>query len=91
MIQAGSGGALTATFNFYAVPANPGVPSGSYTMTGTSSHAGMHLSPATGSSSPPDTRWSISARRRPATAGTLLSGTVTTSGCTTFSVTKSAS
>lgn len=34
-VSAGTDDKLTGRFSFYAVPANPGVPAGSYTMTGT--------------------------------------------------------
>ena len=43
VITSASGGMLTAVFNFYAIPSNPDVPSGSYAMTGTYSAAGVTL------------------------------------------------
>jgi serine/threonine-protein kinase len=91
VIQTGSGGALTARFNFYAVPANPRVPSGSYTMTGTSSAAGIHLTPGHWIHQPAGYEMVDLSGPAPRNGGTLLRGTVTTPGCTTFSVTKSAS
>jgi hypothetical protein len=91
VIQTGSGDALTARFNFYAVPANPSVPSGSYTMTGTSSTAGIHLIPGHWIHQPAGYEMVDLSGTPPRNGGTLLAGSVTTPGCTTFSVTKSAS
>ena len=90
-IQEASGGALTATFNFYAVPANPGVPSGSFTMTGTYSQAGMHLTHGHWISEAAGYEMVDLSAPLASNGGDRLSGTVTTSGCTTFNVTRSAS
>jgi eukaryotic-like serine/threonine-protein kinase len=79
---------LTATFNFYPVPANPGVPSGSYTMTGTSSAGGVQLTHGHWIHEPSGYEMVDLSGPAPRNGGTLLSGTVTTSGCTTFSLTK---
>jgi hypothetical protein len=87
-IRAGPDGTLTATFNFYAVPGNPSVPSGSFTMTGTYSHAGMHLTHGHWISEPPGYVLVDLSAPAPGNGGALLSGTVTTPGCTTFTVTK---
>jgi eukaryotic-like serine/threonine-protein kinase len=88
-IQTAAGGTLTATFNFYAVPANPGVPSGSFTMTGTSSRAGVHLTHGHWIKEPAGYMM-IDLSAPPASdGGAVLSGTVTTPGCTTFTVKKS--
>jgi eukaryotic-like serine/threonine-protein kinase len=88
-IQATAGGALTATFNFYAVPANPGVSSGSFTMTGTSSHSGVHLTYGHWIKEPAGYMMVDLSAPPASNGGALLSGTVTTPGCTTFSVKKS--
>jgi eukaryotic-like serine/threonine-protein kinase len=88
VIQTGSGDALTAQFNFYAVPANPRVPSGSYTMTGTSSAAGIHLIPGHWIHQPAGYEMVDLSGPPPTNGGALLRGTVTTPGCTTFSLTK---
>ncbi|MGH3151132.1 MAG: hypothetical protein ACRDOB_10415, partial [Streptosporangiaceae bacterium] len=91
VIQTGQDGTLTAQFNFYAVPANPNVPSGSYTMTGTSSAAGIHLTHGHWLHEPAGYEMVDLNGPAPRDGGTLLAGTVTTTGCTTFSVTKSTS
>ena len=91
VIQTGSGDALTAQFNFYAVPANPRVPSGSYTMTGTSSASGIHLIPGHWIHQPAGYEMVDLSGPPPSNGGALLRGTVTTPGCTTFSVTKTTS
>ena len=88
-IQATAGGALTATFNFYAVPANPRVSSGSFTMTGTSSHSGVHLTHGHWIKEPAGYMTVDLSAPPVSNGGALLSGTVTTPGCTTFSVKKS--
>jgi eukaryotic-like serine/threonine-protein kinase len=88
-IQATAGGALTATFNFYAVPANPGVPSGSFTMTGTSSHSGVHLTHGHWIKEPAGYMMVDLSAPPASNGGALLSGTVTTPSCTTFTVKKS--
>jgi hypothetical protein len=90
-IRAASGGTLTATFNFYAVPANPRVQSGSFTMTGTDSHAGMLLTYGHWIKQPGGYEMVDLSAPPPSDGGDRLSGTVTTSGCTTFTVTRSTS
>ena len=90
-IQQASGGALTATFNFYAVPANPGVPSGSFTMTGTYSKTGMRLTHGHWIRQPAGYEMVDLSAPPPGNGGDRLSGTVTTSGCTTFALTRSTS
>jgi eukaryotic-like serine/threonine-protein kinase len=85
-IQAAPGGSATATFNFYAVPSNPGVPSGKYTMTGTYSATGIKLSPSHWVIQPSGYEM-VGLNGGPLTHnGNTLSGTVVT--CTTFTVTK---
>ena len=87
-------GTLTATFNFYAVPSNLGVPSGSFTMTGTYSATGIKLNRSRWIHQP--YRYIMADLRAgpPANGGTVLRGTVSTPGlhgCSTFDVTKSPS
>jgi hypothetical protein len=88
VIQAAPAGTLTATFNFYAVPDNPGVPSGSFTMTGTYSAAGMNLTPDQWISQPPGWEMVGLSSGPPTEGGTVLAGDVTTPGCSTFTVTR---
>jgi serine/threonine-protein kinase len=86
-IQAAPSGALTATFNFYAVPANPGVPSGSYTMTGTYSSAGVQLTQDQWISQPAGYEMVDISASPPSQAGKVLRGTITSCG-TPFTLTK---
>lgn len=88
VIQATPDGTLTATFSFYAVPDNPGVPSGSYTMTGTYSAAGVNLTPDQWISQPPGWEMVGLSSGPPVQDGTVLDGNVTTPGCSTFTVTR---
>lgn len=87
-IDAAPGGALTATFNFYALPDNPGVPSGSFTMTGTYSAAGVNLTPGQWISQPAGWEMVDLSSGPPVQNGTVLAGSVTTPGCSTFTVTR---
>jgi hypothetical protein len=88
VIQAVPGGTVTATFNFSAVPSNPGVPSGSYTMTGTFSSAGLVLTQNQWISQPPGYEMVDLSAEPPSQGGTVLRGTITTCG-TTFTLTRS--
>src|SRR5262249_7642096 len=81
-------GTLTATFDFYAVPGNPGIPSGSFTMTGTYSAAGLDLMPDYWISQPPGYSMVGLNAGPPAKADTTLNGSVSYPGCTTFTVTR---
>jgi len=89
-MQAAPDGTLTAVFNFYAVPDNPGVPSGSFTMTGTYSAVGVDLTHSHWISQPPGYLMVDLTAGPPSEGGTLLSGNVTgpVPGCTIFIVTK---
>lgn len=94
VIQAAPGGTLRAVFNFYAVPQNRSVPSGSFTMTGTYSAAGVHLFRSRWITQPTGYIMTNLSADPPAGGGTRLTGTVTTpgmTGCTVFAVTKSPS
>jgi hypothetical protein len=89
VIHAGPNGALTATFNFYAIPGNPGVPSGSFTTTGTYSAAGLDLRQGHWISRPAGYSMLNLNAGPPAKGGTKLNGNVLYTGCTTFTVTRS--
>ena len=87
-IKAGAAGTATATFTFYALASNPGVPTGKFTMTGTYSASGIQLTPA---------RWiiepanyvSVGFTAGPLTnGGKTISGTITNPSCTTINISK---
>jgi hypothetical protein len=83
------GAALTATFSFYALPRNPGVPSGEYTLTGTDSATRMVLRPGHWIRQPFGYEMVGLTAGPPADHGKVLRGRITNPGCSTFSVTKS--
>jgi hypothetical protein len=89
VIRAARGGTLTGTFSFYALPANPSVPSGEGTITGTYSATRTDISPGHWIKQPPGYVLVGLVSGPPADNGTLLRGRVSSSGCSTFSVTKS--
>lgn len=94
VIQALSRDRLMAAFNFFAVPGNLSVPSGSFTMTGTYSATGMELNRSHWITQPADYIMANLKAGPPTDGGTVLNGTVVVpglSGCTTFSVRRSAS
>jgi hypothetical protein len=82
------GAALTATFSFYALPRNPGVPSGEYTMTGTDSATRVILRPGHWIKQPFGYEMVGLTSGPPAHRGKVLRGRITNPGCSTFSVTK---
>jgi len=87
-IQAAPGGSATATFTFYALQSNPNVPAGKFTMTGTYSATGIMLSPGHWLLQPAGYEM-VTLDGGPLTnSGNTLSGSVITSPCTTFTVTK---
>jgi len=89
IMRAGSDDQVSATFDFYPLPSNPGVPSGSFAMTGSYSAAGVILTPAHWISQPPG--YEMVGLDGHLTAGNqaMLAGNVTiTSGCTSFSIQK---
>ena len=88
VIQAAPDGTLTATFSFYAVPDNPGVPSGSFTMTGSYSAAGVNLTHDQWISQPAGWEMVDLSSGPPSQDGTVLAGSITTPGCSTFTVTR---
>lgn len=86
-INNSGGGALTATFVFYAVPSNPGVPSGSFAMTGTYSASGLVLNQDHWINEP--SGYSMVDLVAPPPTGNTLQGTVqAVGGCTSFSVSR---
>jgi len=89
VILAAPDGTLTGTFSFYALPANPGVPSGEGTVAGTYSATRTDIRPVRWIRQPPGYVLVGLIAGPPADNGTLLSGRVSNPGCSTFSVTKS--
>ena len=89
MIDAAPDGTLIARFDFYAVPGNPGVPSGSFTMAGTYSAASLDLTPDYWISQPPGYSMVGLNAGPPVKGDTILNGDVPYPGCTTFTVTRS--
>jgi serine/threonine protein kinase len=87
VIQAAAAGTLTATFNFFAVPSNPGVPSGSYTMTGTYSSAGVTLTQDQWISQPAGYSMVDIIASPPSQGGKILKGTIAACG-TGFTLTR---
>jgi pimeloyl-ACP methyl ester carboxylesterase len=88
VIHAAAGGTLTATFNFFPVASNPGVPSGSYTMTGTYSATGVQLTQNQWINQP-DGYEMVDISADPPSQGGVLHGSITTCG-TTFTLTRKA-
>jgi hypothetical protein len=91
VVRATQDGTLTGTFSFYALPANPHVPSGEGTITGTYSATRTDIRPDRWIKQPPGYVLVGLIAGPPADHGTLLRGQVSTPGCATFSVTKSLS
>lgn len=75
---------LKATFNFYPLPSNPAVPSGSYTMTGSYSPGRVTLLGSRWIHHPPGYVLVNLAGKPPPPGGNRFSGTA--GGCTTFSL-----
>jgi len=89
VIQATRDGTLTGTFNFYALPANPGVPSGEATVTGTYSATTTDINPGHWIRQPSGYVLVGLIAGAPTDNGTLLRGRISNPGCSTFSITKS--
>ena len=89
VVRAARDGTLTGTFSFYALPANPGVPSGEGTITGTYSATRTDIRPGRWIRQPPGYVLVGLIAGPPTDNGTLLRGRVSNLGCSTFSVTKS--
>jgi serine/threonine protein kinase len=87
-IKAAAAGTATATFSFYALQGNSSVPAGEFTMTGTYSAGGIKLTPGRWIVQPANYE-TVGLKAGPlASGGKTMSGTVTNSACTTFTVTK---
>ena len=84
----GSGGdAVKATVEFYPVASNPGVPSGSYALTGNySASSGLVLIPDHWINEP--SGYEMVGFSGPPPDGNSMHGTIQSTGCTTFSVTR---
>jgi hypothetical protein len=89
VVRAARDGTLTGTFSFYALPANPRVPSGEGTITGTYSATRTDIRPGRWIRQPPGYVLVGLIAGPPADNGTLLRGRVSNPSCSTFSVTKS--
>jgi hypothetical protein len=87
-VNATSDGKLTATFNFFAVPSNPGVPTGDYTMTGSYSANAENFTMGHWTKQPTGYEMVNLSAGPPSNGGTVLSGKVSTAGCSTFTVKK---
>jgi hypothetical protein len=86
-LKAASGGGLTATFSFYPTGGNVSVPSGSFALTGSYSAAGFQLTPDHWISKPQN--YSMVGLTGAANkSDSVLSGSVVSPGCTTFSVSR---
>ncbi len=77
---------LTAIFTFFPISGNSSVSSGSFTMTGTYSAAGVFFTPDHWISQPRGYPMVILAGRQPGNGKRVFSGNVITPGCTTFFV-----
>jgi len=86
VIQAAADDNLIATFNFYAVPNNPSVPSGSFTMTGFVDPSGVFLNQGHWISQPSGWNMVNLAGSLPTAGGKSFSGSVI--GCSSFALTK---
>ena len=86
VIQSPAGTKLEATFNFYAVSANPSVPSGSFTMAGFTDPAGIFLNQGNWIEQPSGYSMVNIAGNLPASGGKTLNGAVV--GCSPFSLHK---
>ena len=88
VINANSDGKLTATFSFFAVPSNPGVPSGEFSMTGSFTAKGENFTQQHWIRQSAGYEMINLSAGPPANGGTVLNGNVSFAGCTTFSVKK---
>lgn len=87
-VNASTDGTLAAIFSFYAVPDNPGVSSGKFTMTGRYTATGETFTMGHWVSQPPGYLMVSLNASPPADSGTVLNGKVSTAGCSTFTVKK---
>ena len=82
------GGAVSAVFSFGPVESNPGVPNGSYSMTGQLEPRSLTLTPKAWIEKPSGYLMVGLVAELPGEDPDVLSGTVTNSACTTFRVTR---
>jgi hypothetical protein len=82
------GGAVSAVFSFGPVESNPGVPNGSYSMTGRRDPRSLTLTPNAWIEKPPGYVMVGLVAELQGKDPDVLSGTVTNSACTTFRVTR---
>ena len=87
-ISAEGGGAVSAVFSFGPVEINPGVPNGSYSMTGRLGSRSLTLTPKAWIARPSGYVMVGLVADLPGEDPGVLSGTVTNSACTTFRVTR---
>jgi len=87
-LKATPGGALTATFSFYPTATNVSVPSGSFALTGSYSAKGFQLTPDHWISKPQNYSMVGLTGGAPTSNDTVLSGSIVSPGCTTFSVSR---
>lgn len=80
------GGAVSAVFSFGPVESNPGVPNGSYSMSGRLDPRSLTLTPEAWIEKPSGYVMVGLAAELPGDDPDVLSGTVTSSSCTTFRV-----
>ena len=82
------GAAVSAVFTFGPVESNPGVPNGSYSMTGRRDARSLTLTPSAWITQPPGYVMVGLVADLPGEDPDVLSGTVTNSSCTTFRLTR---
>jgi tetratricopeptide (TPR) repeat protein len=88
-VASASGGTLTAVFDFFPISGNANVPSGSFTMTGKYSAAGVLLMPDHWINQPRGYGMVTLSGGQPSNDSQVFSGAVISPGCTTFFVHKS--
>lgn len=89
IIAASANDQLTATFNFYPLPNNPSVPSGSFSMTGTFSPNSVVLNQDQWINQPPGYVMVNLVGVPPSASTPTFAGSVLGPGCTTFSLDRS--
>ena len=82
------GGAVSAVFSFGPVESNPGVPNGSYSMTGRLDPRSLTLTPKAWIEQPSGYVMVGLVAELPGEDPDVLSGTVTNAACTTFRITR---
>lgn len=82
------GGAVSAIFSFGPIESNPGIPNGSYSMTGRRDSRSLTLTPKAWIEKPSGYVMVGLVADLPGKDPDVLSGTVTNSACSTFRVTR---